>query len=52
VDITGESLFSVEFTANKTGAGNVMIDPKTKLWDSTGNPININLDDTSRILVQ
>ncbi len=52
VDIFNENIFGIQFGSIKEGISYIMIDPKTKLYDSHGDEIEVNIDDTGRILAQ
>jgi len=52
VNLSGIDIICIEFTAANTGVGYVMFDPKTVLKDSNGNVIDVDVDDTCRILIQ
>jgi len=52
VELIGEDMISIQFTARKSGIAYVMFDAKTVLRDSSGADIVVDTDDTCRISIQ
>ncbi len=52
VSLDSEELLKLEFTAPSAGVDYLMFDPKTVMLDSQGAEIEVELDDSGRILVQ